>query len=130
MKKNDYFIDVSSYQPADLTAICQSAGTRKTIIKVSEGTGYLSPNRFTQAQTSEPIGYYHFARFGGNVSQAVAQAKAELSDPIRRAYWQHLFDQHKQSTANKANTAPSQPTYKTLRGFTLAQLNKQINEQK
>ena len=44
MKKNDYFIDVSSYQSADLTAICQAAGTRKTIIKVSEGTGYLSPN--------------------------------------------------------------------------------------
>ena len=65
MKKNDYFIDVSSYQSADLTAICQAAGTRKTIIKVSEGTGYLSPNRLTQAQTSEPIGYYHFARFGG-----------------------------------------------------------------
>ena len=63
MKKNDYFIDVSSYQSADLTAICQAAGTRKTIIKVSEGTGYLSPNRFTQAQTSEPIGYFHFARF-------------------------------------------------------------------
>ena len=57
LKKNDYFIDVSSYQSADLTAICQAAGTRKTIIKVSEGTGYLSPARFTQASTSEPIGY-------------------------------------------------------------------------
>ena len=56
MKKNDYFIDVSSYQSADLTAICQAAGTRKTIIKVSEGTGYLSPNRLTQAEKSEQIG--------------------------------------------------------------------------
>lgn len=80
MKKNDYFIDVSSYQSADLTAICQAAGTRKTIIKVSEGTGYLSPNRLTQAQTSEPIGYYHFARFGGNVSQAVAEANYFLAN--------------------------------------------------
>ena len=80
MKKNDYFIDVSSYQSADLTAICQAAGTRKTIIKVSEGTGYLSPNRFTQTQTSEAIGYYHFARFGGNVSQAVAEANYFLAN--------------------------------------------------
>ncbi|MCO4467890.1 hypothetical protein Si129_00177 [Streptococcus infantarius subsp. infantarius] len=80
LKKDDYFIDVSSYQSADLTAICQAAGTRKTIIKVSEGTGYLSPNRFTQTQTSEPIGYYHFAQFGGNVSQAVAEANFFISN--------------------------------------------------
>ena len=80
MKKNDYFIAVSSYQPADLTSTCQAAGTRKTIIKVSEGTGYLSPNRFTQTQTSEPVGYYHFARFGGNVSQAVAEANYFLAN--------------------------------------------------
>ena len=80
MKKNDYFIDVSSYQPADLNNICAQAGTRKTIIKVSEGTGYLSPNRITQAQTSEPIGYYHFARFSGNVNQAVAEANFFISN--------------------------------------------------
>lgn len=80
LKKNDYFIDVSSYQPADLNNICAQAGTRKTIIKVSEGTGYLSPNRITQAQTSEPIGYYHFARFSGNVNQAVAEANFFISN--------------------------------------------------
>lgn len=80
LKKNDYFIDVSSYQPADLTAICQAAGTRKTIIKVSEGTGYLSPNRITQTQTSEPIGYYHFASFGGDVNKAVAEADFFISN--------------------------------------------------
>lgn len=80
LKKNDYFIDVSAYQNADLNNICAQAGTRKTIIKVSEGTGYLSPNRFTQTQTSEPIGYYHFARFGGNVNQAVAEADFFISN--------------------------------------------------
>ena len=35
MKKNDYFIDVSAYQAADLRGTCASAGTNKTIIKVS-----------------------------------------------------------------------------------------------
>lgn len=61
-------------------------------------------------------------------AQAVARTKAELADPVRRAYWQNLFDQHKKSTANKTNIGPSHPTYKTLRGFTLAQLTKQQNE--
>lgn len=65
-------------------------------------------------------------------AQAVAQTKAELADPVRRAYWQNLFDRHKKSTANKTNTnsfhsagPSSHPTYKTLRGFTLAHLTKQ-----
>jgi len=104
MKKNDYFIDVSSYQSADLTAICQAAGTRKTIIKVSEGTGYLSPNRFTQAQTSEPIGYYHFARFGGNVSQAVAEANYFLANlPTKPTYLVCDYEDDA-STSKQANT--------------------------
>ena len=74
MKKNDYFIDVSSYQPADLRGTCLAVGTDNTIIKVSEHTSYLNPNKDTQADTSNPIGYYHFARFGGDVNQAIAEA--------------------------------------------------------
>ena len=104
MKKNDYFIDVSSYQSADLTAICQAAGTRKTIIKVSEGTGYLSPNRFTQTQTSEPVGYYHFARFGGNINQAVAEANYFLANiPAKVSYLVCDYEDGA-STSKQANT--------------------------
>lgn len=104
LKKDDYFIDVSSYQSADLTAICQAAGTRKTIIKVSEGTGYLSPARFTQAQTSDPVGYYHFARFGGNVSQAVAEANYFLANlPTKPAYLVCDYEDDA-STSKQANT--------------------------
>ena len=132
MKKNDYFIDVSSYQSADLTAICQAAGTRKTIIKVSEGTGYLSPNRFTQAQTSEPIGYYHFARFGGNVSQAVAEANYFISNlPTKTPYLVCDYEDGA-STSKQANTdavlafmdkcsqAGYQPIYYSYKPYTLA----------
>lgn len=104
LKKDDYFIDVSSYQSADLTAICQAAGTRKTIIKVSEGSGYLSPARFTQAQTSDPVGYYHFARFGGNVSQAVAEANYFLANlPTKPAYLVCDYEDDA-STSKQANT--------------------------
>ena len=135
MKKNDYFIDVSSYQPADLTAICQAAGTRKTIIKVSEGTGYLSPNRFTQAQTSEPIGYYHFARFGGNVSQAVAEANYFLANlPTKTPYLVCDYEDGA-STSKQANTnavlafmdkcaqAGYKPIYYSYKPYTLANVD-------
>lgn len=135
MKKNDYFIDVSSYQSADLTAICQAAGTRKTIIKVSEGTGYLSPNRFTQAQTSEPIGYYHFARFGGNVSQAVAEANYFISNlPTKTPYLVCDYEDGA-STSKQANTdavlafmdkcasAGYKPIYYSYKPYTLSNVD-------
>lgn len=80
MKKGDYFIDVSAYQAADLTGICQASGTRNTIIKVSEGVGWLSPVMAQQTNTSDCIGYYHFARFGGDVSTAQAEANYFISN--------------------------------------------------
>ena len=135
MKKNDYFIDVSSYQSADLTAICQAAGTRKTIIKVSEGTGYLSPVRFTQASTSEPVGYYHFARFGGNVSQAVAEANYFLANlPTKPTYLVCDYEDDA-STSKQANTnavlafmdqcaqAGFKPIYYSYKPYTLANVD-------
>lgn len=135
MKKNDYFIDVSSYQSADLTAICQAAGTRKTIIKVSEGTGYLSPNRFKQTETSEPVGYYHFARFGGNVSQAIAEANYFLANiPAKVSYLVCDYEDGA-STSKQANTdailafmdkcaqAGYKPIYYSYKPYTLANVD-------
>ena len=80
MNKGDYFIDVSAYQSADLTGICQASGTRNTIIKVSEGVGWLSPVMAQQTSTSNCIGYYHFARFGGDVGTAQAEANYFISN--------------------------------------------------
>lgn len=85
--KGDYFIDVSAYQAADLTGICQAAGTNNTIIKVSEGVGWLSPVMAQQTNTSNCIGYYHFARFGGDVGTAQAEANYFVSNlPSRARY--------------------------------------------
>lgn len=99
----------------------------------------------------------HQRELNANFAQAVAQAKIELSDPIRRAYWQEQFAQYQRnpaayisasisasapvssvapsasasSSSNKpaVQLAPTQhPRYKTLRGFLIAQLTKQ-NEQ-
>lgn len=90
----------------------------------------------------------HQRALNANFAQAVAQAKVELSDPIRRAYWQEQFTQYQRNPAaytsasasslNKPATqstslhsAPTQPVstqyprYKTLRGFLIAQLTKQ-----
>lgn len=87
MNKGDYFIDVSAYQSADLTGICQAAGTRNTIIKVSEGVGWVSPVATQQTNTSNCIGYYHFARFGGDVGTAISEANYFVSNlPSRPRY--------------------------------------------
>ena len=50
------------------------------------------------------------------------QAKQELADSARHAYWQSLYDTY------KANLRPSDKYYFTLRGFVIAQLKKQNNE--
>lgn len=87
LQKGDYFIDVSAYQSADLTGVCQASGTSNTIIKVSEGVGWLSPVMAQQTSTSNCIGYYHFARFGGDVNAAVNEANYFVSNlPSRPRY--------------------------------------------
>lgn len=49
-------------------------------------------------------------------AQAVQQAKTELADPERRAYWQQRFEEQKH-TADKP--------YRILRNFVIASLSKQ-----
>lgn len=133
MKKNDYFLDVSGYQPADLTGTCSAAGTTKTIIKVSESTNYLNSFRFTQAQTSEPIGYYHFARFGGSSAQANAEAYYFLSNlPTTDVHYLVVDYEASASGDKQANTnavitfmdriseAGYQPIYYSYKPFTLS----------
>lgn len=65
MKKNDYFLDVSGWQSPDLTPYIEASGTSNTIIKVTEATYFVNQYAQSQAETSNPVGYYHFARFGG-----------------------------------------------------------------
>lgn len=136
MKKNDYFIDVSAYQQADLRGTCQLAGTKKTIIKVSEGTGWLSPVRQQQADTSEPVGYYHFARFGGNVAQAQAEANYFISHLPNKKVRYLVCDYEDSASSNKtANTNAIiafmdvckkhgyEPIYYSYKPYTLANLD-------
>lgn len=80
MAQDNYFIDVSAYQSADLTGICQASGTNNTVIKVTEGVGWVSPVASQQTSTSNCIGYYHFARFGGDVGTAQAEANYFISN--------------------------------------------------
>lgn len=87
LSKGDYFIDVSAYQSGDLTGICQASGTSNTIIKVTEGVGWVSPVVTQQTNTSNCIGYYHFARFGGDVGTAQAEANYFIANlPSRPRY--------------------------------------------
>lgn len=71
MSKGEYFLDVSNWQPADLTDLVAKTGVHKSIIKVSEYEDtVLNQNREAQASTSRPIGFYHFARFRNSSSEA------------------------------------------------------------
>lgn len=132
MKKDDYFIDVSAYQPADLTDICNASGTRNTIIKVSEGVGWLSPVVTQQTNTSNCVGYYHFARFGGDVGLAQAEADFFISNlPSKPRYL--VCDYEDSASGNiQANTdaviafmdkckqAGFEPIYYSYKPYTLA----------
>lgn len=132
LKKDDYFIDVSAYQPADLTDICNASSTRNTIIKVSEGIGWLSPVATQQTNTSNCVGYYHFARFGGDVGLAQAEADFFISNlPSKPRYL--VCDYEDSASGNvQANTdaviafmdkckqAGFEPIYYSYKPYTLA----------
>lgn len=62
----------------------------------------------------------HQRELNSAFAQVSKQAKQELADPARHAYWQSLYD------AYKANLKPSDKYYFTLRGFVIAQLKKQL----
>lgn len=136
MKKNDYFIDVASYQPSDLTVICNAAGTDKTIIKVSEHTTYLNPKKDAQADSSTPIGYYHYATFGGNVHQAKAEADFFLKNlPNKRVKYLVCDYEDYASNSKENNTkavikfmdeiaqAGYTPLYYSYKPYTLTNVN-------
>lgn len=88
---------------------------------------HKDPKSITPSQRANSSGF-------GQISR---QAKQELADPARSAYWQDQYDQY-QRLANKnlkkANIqffGPNSPAvikdkyYETLRGFVIAQLSKQ-----
>lgn len=134
MKKGDYFIDVSAYQSADLTDICNASGTRNTIIKVSEGIGWLSPVATQQTNTSNCVGYYHFARFGGDVTTAINEANFFINNlPSKPRYL--VCDYEDSASGNvQANTdaviafmdtckqAGFEPIYYSYKPYTLANI--------
>lgn len=76
-------------------------------------------------------------------AQRSKQAKKELADSARHTYWQNMYDEYKRlahknlakanlhffGTAPDGNpSVPKDKYYKTLRGFVIAQLSKQLSE--
>ncbi|CNF76078.1 TPA: lysin [Streptococcus agalactiae] len=138
LNKGDYFIDVSAYQQADLTTTCQQAGTTKTIIKVSESLAWLSDRHQQQANTSDPIGYYHFGRFGGDSSLAQREADLFLSNlPSKKVSYLVIDYEDSASSDKQANTnaviafmdkianAGYKPVYYSYKPFTLNNIDYQ-----
>ena len=94
---------------------------------ISNYLKHKDPKSITPSQRANSTGF----------GQRSTQAKQELDDPVRHAYWQDLYAPYKR-LANKnlkeANIRffdPNSPAvinnkyYETLRGFVIAQLSKQ-----
>lgn len=77
-----YGVDVSSYQGTDMSGYRQN-GAQYAIVKVSEGTSYRNPKAAGQIASAKandmmPMAY-HFATFGNNAQNAVAEANYAVS---------------------------------------------------
>lgn len=136
LRKNEYFIDVSAYQTETLTNEKQASGTDKTIIKVSEGLGWISTKAQKQSENSNPIGYYHFARFGGDSEQAKNEALFFINNLPSKKVTYLVCDYEDSASPNKiANTQAVltfmrvvrehgyKPIYYSYKPFTLANLD-------
>ena len=131
MKKNDLFIDVSSHQGADISGILADMGTDNTIIKVSESTSYINPHLSAQVEQSNPIGFYHFAWFGGDVDEAEREARYFLDNVPQKVQYLVLDYEDHASDDVQANTdaclrfmqiladAGYKPIYYSYKPFTL-----------
>ena len=104
MKKNDLFIDVSSHNGYDITGILADMGTQNTIIKISESTSYINPCLSAQVEQSTPVGFYHFAWFGGNIEEAEREARYFLDNVPQKVKYLCLDYEDHASGDKQANT--------------------------
>ena len=74
--KRSYGVDVSSYNPTDLSAMTR-AGAKFAIVKLSEGTGYQNPKAQAQISSAKAnnmlIMGYHYAHFGADSNRAAQE---------------------------------------------------------
>ena len=104
MKKNDLFIDVSSHNGYDITGILADMGTQNTIIKISESTSYINPCLSAQVEQSNPVGFYHFAWFGGDIEEAEREARYFLDNVPQKVKYLCLDYEDHASGDKQANT--------------------------
>ena len=104
MKKNDLFIDVASHQGYDITGILEQMGTTNTIIKISESTSYINPCLSAQVEQSTPVGFYHFAWFGGDIEEAEREARYVLDNVPQKVKYLCLDYEDHASGDKQANT--------------------------
>ena len=137
MKKNDLFIDVSSHNGYDIIGILEDMGTQNTIIKISESTSYINPCLSAQVEQSNPVGFYHFAWFGGDIEEAEREAHYFLDNVPQKVKYLCLDYEDHASGDVQANTdaclcfmqiladAGYEPIYYSYKPFTLNNIDYQ-----
>ncbi|HEW4349883.1 TPA: lysozyme [Streptococcus pneumoniae] len=104
MNKNDLFVDVASHQGYNITGILGQMGTTNTIIKISESTSYINPCLSAQVEQSNPIGFYHYAWFGGDVAEAEREARYFIDNVPQKVKYLCLDYEDHASGDKQANT--------------------------
>ena len=104
MNKNDLFVDVASHQGYNITGILGQMGTTNTIIKISESTSYINPCLSAQVEQSNPIGFYHYAWFGGDVAEAEREALYFIDNVPQKVKYLCLDYEDHASGDKQANT--------------------------
>lgn len=137
MKKNDLFIDVSSHNGYNIEGVMEDIGTTNTIIKISEGTTYINPCLSAQVEQSNPIGFYHFAWFGGDIEEAEREARYFLDNVPQKVkylcldYEDHAGDDVQDNTnaclrfMQVIADAGYKPIYYSYKPFTIANIDYQ-----
>lgn len=98
---------------------------RKCFGKTPKGETIYGPNEVYMYTLHKGDWSENVTRSRQRFSEAQKQAREELADPEKRAYWQQQFDfKNKHPQHNADASAPQPKRYSTLLGYVVAQILK------
>ncbi|MPW14222.1 GH25 family lysozyme [Lactobacillus helveticus] len=112
VSKKSYGVDVSSYQSTTVNY----AGAKFAFVKVTEGTGYVSPKAEAQIKSAKAHGLMVMGYFYANHSDSVSKATEEAKYAVAKAkaygipVGSYLTDDWEQGSGNSVNGGASANT--------------------
>lgn len=112
VSKKSYGVDVASYQSTTVNY----SGAQFALVKVTEGTGYVSPKAEAQIKSAKAHGLMVMGYFYANHSDSVSKATAEAKYAVAKAkaygipVGSYLADDWEQGSGNSVNGGVSANT--------------------